>query len=193
MSRDHRAPAERREAWNGVQTGPVPSIPLRMNEEAARLVSRLALAPLPGEGGYFARTWTSPRTGPGGRALASAIVFMITGDEFSALHRIGMDEVWQFGGGDPAELVRIDPATGALRACVLGADVAGGQLPQAAVPAGEWQGARVLPAASKPRGWSLFGCLVAPAWDEREFELGRRDALLRQFPAHAETIRALTR
>lgn len=165
-----------------------------MNAEAGRLISRLGLVPLPREGGFYAPSWTSPRRGPDGRALASAILFLITPDDFSALHRLGMDEIWQFSAGDPAELVRIDPLAGACRACVLGADVAGGHLPQAVVPSGEWQGARILPGPASPaRGWSLFGCTVAPAWDEGDFELGAREALLREFPAHAAIIRALTR
>lgn len=32
----------------------------RMNDEAARIVQRLRLAPLPHEGGIFSRTWTAP-------------------------------------------------------------------------------------------------------------------------------------
>ena len=42
-------------------------------------------------------------------------------------------------------------------------------------------------------GWTLFGCTLSPAWDEREFELGDRDALSRRFPEHGAVIRALTR
>jgi len=165
-----------------------------MNAAASSLVSKLGLVPLPLEGGFYARTWTSPRTGPDGRALASAILFLITREDFSALHRLGMDEVWQFSAGDPTELVRIDPRTGACRACVLGPEVHGGHVAQAVVPAGEWQGARLAaPGAVSPHGWALLGCSVSPAWDEREFELGRREALVRQYPDHAAVIRALTR
>jgi len=177
-----------------VQTGRALSIPLAMNAEARRLVSKLCLAPLPREGGFFTPTWTSPRKGADGRAFASAILFLMTRDDFSALHRLGMDEVWQFSAGDPAELVRIDPRTGSCRACLLGPDPGGGHAAQAVVPAGEWQGARIVPpGAGRARGWALFSCLVSPAWDEGEFELGSRDALVREFPAHAAIVRALTR
>jgi uncharacterized protein len=165
-----------------------------MNAEAGRLISKLGLSPLPREGGFYTRTWTSPGKDAGGRAFASAILFLITRDEFSALHRLGMDEVWQFNAGDPAELVRIDPRGGTCRNCVLGAQVDGGHAAQAVVPAGEWQGARIKPRrGARARGWTLFSCLVSPAWDEGEFELGSRDALVREFPAHARIIRALTR
>jgi predicted cupin superfamily sugar epimerase len=161
-----------------------------MNAEAEQLISRLGLAPLPKEGGFFKATWTSPRTGPDGRACGSAILFLITEKGFSALHRLGTDEIWHFHAGDPAELTQIEPVTGSCRTCILGPDVRGDHAPQAVVRAGVWQGARLLPGG---RGWALFGCTLSPAWEEREFELGRRESLMREFPAHAGIIRALTR
>lgn len=147
--------------------------------------------PLPREGGYFAPAWTSPERGPDGRALGSAILFLITEADFSALHRLKTDEIWHFHAGDPAELVRLGPGAGSGRTVVLGPDIIGGHASQAVVPAGEWQGARIRQPGA--RGWTLFGCTLAPAWDEREFELGRREDLIAEFPAHADSIRALAR
>jgi hypothetical protein len=37
------------------------------------------------------------------------------------------------------------------------------------------------------------GCTVAPGFDFRDFELGRRDDLLAEYPAHDALIRRLTR
>jgi predicted cupin superfamily sugar epimerase len=149
--------------------------------------------PLPREGGYFAPVWTSPDRLPGGRALASAILFLITEADFSALHRLKTDEIWNFHAGDPADLVGLGPGAGSGRLVVLGPDIAGGHAPHAVVQAGEWQGARIRdPKAQGARGWTLFGCTLAPAWDEREFELGRRETLVAEFPAHADLILALT-
>lgn len=163
-----------------------------MNDEAGRLISALGLSPLPGEGGFYASTWTSAATGPDGRACGSSIVFLITEADFSALHRLQTDEIWNFHAGDPAELVLLDPESGAGRVIVLGPDVIGGHVPQAVAPAGHWQGARIA-AGGPGRGWSLFGCSLAPAWDPREFELGNRAALEGDFPSHVSLIRALTR
>jgi uncharacterized protein len=162
-----------------------------MNAEAGQLISRLGLVPLPSEGGFFAPVWTSRATMADGRSCASAIQFLITGSDFSALHRLGMEEVWHFQGGDPAELMLLDPSTGAGRSMVLGPNPTGRHESHAVVPAGTWQGARLCPGGE--RGWALFGCTVAPAWDERQFELGRRADLLRDFPAHASNVIALTR
>jgi uncharacterized protein len=162
-----------------------------MNAEAAHLISRLGLAPLPLEGGFFAPTWTSAHKGPGGRALGSAILFLITVEDFSALHRLGTDEIWHFHAGDPAELTVLDGVGGTGLSYILGPDVAGAHVPQAVVQAGSWQGARLV--AGGARGWALFGCTLSPAWDETEFELGRRADLLRAFPGQAAVIGSLTR
>jgi predicted cupin superfamily sugar epimerase len=165
-----------------------------MNAEAGQLISKLGLAPLPREGGFFAPTWTSQATLPGGRPCASTILFLMTETDFSALHRLRMDEVWHFHAGDSADLALLDPNSGVCRGIVLGPDVTtGGNAPQALVPAGTWQGARLRTDIRAPRGWALFSCTVSPAWDEREFELGLRPELLREFPAHASVITALTR
>jgi predicted cupin superfamily sugar epimerase len=164
-----------------------------MNDEADQLISRLGLVPLPGEGGFFAPVWTCPAALEGGRPCASAILFLITKAGFSALHRLGMDETWHFHAGDPAELALLDPVSRSGRTLVLGPTGVRGQVPKAVVPAGTWQGARLRAAAGETRGWALFGCTVRPAWDEREFELGLRPELLREFPAHAPLVKALTR
>ena len=170
------------------------SISLAVNAEARQIISRLGMIPLPVEGGYFAPVWTSTEIGPGGRALGSAILFLITEEDFSALHRLKTDEIWHFHAGDPAELLQLGPGADSASVTILGPDVAGGDAPQAVVPGGRWQGARIRPPqAPGSRGWTLFGCTLSPAWDEREFELGSREALLGGFPAHAELVRALTR
>jgi predicted cupin superfamily sugar epimerase len=177
-----------------VQTDSGLYISLPVNDEARQIISRLGMTPLPGEGGFFVPTWKSPDKDPKGRAHSSTILFLITKKEFSALHRLRMDEMWHFSAGDPAELVVMGPAADSCRVIVLGADVAGGHFPQAVVTAGEWQGARIRQReGSGAKGWTLFGCTVTPAWDEREFELGQRAALLAGFPAYGELIRDLTR
>jgi predicted cupin superfamily sugar epimerase len=165
-----------------------------MNAEAAHLIRKFGLVPLPGEGGFFARTWTGSASVADGRAAGSAILFLMTENDFSALHRLRCDEVWHFHAGDPAELVRLDPRTKACLISILGPDPEGGHVPQAIARAGEWQGARIVAAhPGAARGWTLVGCTMAPAWSEGEFELGKRKELEREFPAHSAIVRALTR
>ena len=81
----------------------------------------------------------------------------------------------------------------------LGSDVLAGETPPLLVPAGTWQGARLLPGGARSsrgraaRGFALLGCTLSPAWEERGFELGRREQLQREFPQETERIAALTR
>ncbi len=162
-----------------------------MNARATEIVAALQLAPLPGEGGFFRVTWRS--------TTGSAIRFLITTDEFSGLHRIAQDEIWHFYAGDPVEHVQINPHDGACTVARMSPAVLAGDQPQVLVPAGHWQGARLVPVpadenpATARNGYALFGCTVSPPWDERGFELAVRAELLRQFPAHAGWINALTR
>ena len=60
------------------------------------------------------------------------------------------------------------------------------------VPAGGWQGARLVP-EGQTDGWALLSCAMTPAWMEGGFELGRRAELEREFSAAAGLIAALTR
>jgi predicted cupin superfamily sugar epimerase len=169
-----------------------------------RLIAELELKPLPGEGGFFRQTW---RSGTG-----SAILFLLTSDNFSALHRLAQHEIWHFYAGDRVTHVQLDPRDRSARIARMGPDVLAGEQPQLPVPAGVWQGAKladcenpaVIPvhatSESTPRfatgtrhGYALLGCTVSPPWDDSGFTLGARDELKRAFPAHAGWIEALTR
>jgi predicted cupin superfamily sugar epimerase len=157
-----------------------------MIEPVRRIVEKLRLEPLPKEGGFFRQTWRD--------AASSAIYFLLTKSEFSALHRLRTPEVWHFYAGDPVEHVQL--TAGGVVCTRLGPDVLAGQLPQLVVPAGVWQGAR-LPigwvSSQPPHGWALLGCTLAPGWDDGAFELGERAGLLREFPTQAALIQSLTR
>ena len=167
-----------------------------MNAAAEKIIVELRLAPLPHEGGFFRRTWVSQQTLADGRAAGSAILFLIAPDEFSALHRLATDEIWHFHAGDTVEHLQLDPRDGTALRTRLGPDLAAGHQSQLIVRGGIWQGARPAPGASgqgAPAGWALLGCVMAPAWEENEFTLGRREELKRIFPAHADLITAFSR
>ena len=155
-------------------------------------MATLGLAPLAHEGGYFRQTWR--------REASSAIYFLLTQEDFSALHRLRRaDETWHFYAGDTLQHAMLGPGDAVARLTTLGNDVLAGETPQLLVPAGVWQGARLAPSgkgapATAPRaGWALVGCTLAPAWDDKDFELADRAALEREFPGAAALIRALTR
>jgi uncharacterized protein len=107
--------------------------------------------------------------------------------EVSRFHRLKSDEIWYFHAGSSLMLYIID-AGGELKQFALGLNAAQGELPQIIVPRGSIFGAIVSQADS----FTLMGCMVSPGFDFNDFELFSRDALLKEYPQHAEIIGRLT-
>jgi predicted cupin superfamily sugar epimerase len=159
---------------------------------AAEIRELLGLAPLPNEGGYFVETYRAtrrmPASGAAGRSLATAIYYLITPDQFSAMHRVRADEVFHFYMGDAVELLQLTPE-GDGHLAVLGTDLAAGERPQVVVPAGVWQGTRLVPGGA----WALLGTTVSPGFEFEDYEHGERASLIARWPEWRAQIEALTR
>ncbi|GAB1336516.1 cupin domain-containing protein [Streptomyces sp. E-15] len=151
------------------------------------LIAHYGLEPLPREGGLFRRTWAGPER-PDGRPEGSAIVVLLTADDFSALHRLPYAEVWHFHLGDPLHLLLLAP-DGTARHPVLGPDPCAGQHLQLTVPAHTWMGARVAPGGA----WTFFGCTTAPGFTYADYEHGDAAGLTARYPAEAALITRLCR
>ena len=154
------------------------------------LVAHYGLEPIPREGGLFRQTWAGPEL-PDGRPAGTAIVVLLTADDFSALHRLPADEVWHFYLGDPLELLLLAP-DGTTRTAVLGPDVLHGRHLQFTVPGGTWMGARVVAGGA----WTFFGCTMAPGFTYDGYEHGDAGELTTRYansPAEAARITGLCR
>jgi len=164
-----------------------------MNEDIAKLVEVLELSPHP-EGGWYRQVYRSEGEIPreilpvhaGPRPYGTAILFLITADNFSAFHRIASDEIWFHHDGDPVAIDTISP-NGTHRRLRVGS-VRDGEKPQAVVPAGTWFASSVAEGS-----WALVGCAVSPGFDFADFELAERQALVTAFPDLGDLIRSLTR
>ena len=153
------------------------------------VIKLLDLQPHP-EGGHFRETYRSDQTVEtpfGRRAASTAILYLLTGEAFSAFHRVCSDEMFHFYAGDPVALALLDEA--GCRTVTLGSDVGAGQHPQALVPGGCWQGLHLDGGGQ----WALMGCTVAPGFEFEDFELARRDELKAKFPEQGDLIGRLTR
>jgi hypothetical protein len=191
---------------------------IAMRPTAAQMAASLGLQPHP-EGGYYLETYRAAqtlRTPRGRRPASTTIVFLVTAESPSRLHRLASDELWIYQAGLPLELVTISPG-GVLETRVLG-DLeeivrsrdhaappteelpvglpagSGNWLLQALVPAGSWQGARIAGGPHLPAdyAWAVVSCVVTPGFDYADFEMGEREALLAAYPGHEEIVRALT-
>jgi len=164
--------------------------------DAAEIIRRLGLRPLGFEGGYYRETYRSSQGIPsaalpgryaGRRRLATAIYYLITPDSFSRLHRLRSDEIYHFYLGHPVNLVLLFP-DGRRKTIRLGGGPAKGLEPQAVVPRGVWQGARLAPGGR----FALMGTTISPGFDFRDLELGGRASLVKEYPKHRNTIFDLT-
>jgi uncharacterized protein len=159
---------------------------------AAEIIALLKLEPLPNEGGFFRRSYTSDIFWSGLRSVNTAIYFLLTPEGFSALHLLETDEIWHFYAGDPVEHVMLDSISLEGVKTIMGPDLLAGQRPQLVVPTQSWQGARLAP-GPQVHGWALLGCTMSPGWDEDEFTLADCEELTSLFPDWTADILALTR
>jgi predicted cupin superfamily sugar epimerase len=164
---------------------------------AAQIIERLKLVPLTIEGGHFRETYRAELSVPvgalsndygGDRNVSTAIYYLLTPDTFSAIHIIKSDEVFHFYAGDAVEMLQFWP-DGSVRVVIISNDLAAGHEPQLVVPAGVWQGCRLVRGGK----WALMGCTVAPGFDYADFALADRAELVALHPAQAELIEALTK
>ncbi len=167
-----------------------------MSRDAVYWIKKLDLAPHP-EGGYFRETYRSGLSLPasalppefaGTRQASTAIYFLLDGQSFSAFHRLRSDEMWHFYASD-ALVVHELSADGTYAKHTLGGNPEAGEALQLVVKAGRWFAACVR----DPGAYSLVGCTVAPGFDFADFEMAKRQELLRQYPQHKELILRFTR
>jgi uncharacterized protein len=160
---------------------------------ASYFIENLSLIPHP-EGGYYKETYRSDEVFPGtvskfpsGRNYATAIYYLLEQGDHSAFHKIRSDECWHHYAGDTL-WIHIIHSDGKYECIHLGKQSALGEVFQYVVPANAWF-------ASEPSPQSVFvlaGCTVSPGFDFIDFELGKMNDLINQFPQHSRIIQQLS-
>jgi predicted cupin superfamily sugar epimerase len=164
---------------------------------AEQIIELFGMKPLPSEGGYYTETYRCPQkmtqaelpTGYiGERNFSTAILYLLTPETFSALHRVGSDEVFHFYLGGPVTMLQLH-SDGTSKVITLGHDILNGQRVQAVVPAGTWRGCFL----NQGGRFALMGTTVSPGFDFDDFEPARREQLLARYPDQSNLILKLTR
>jgi predicted cupin superfamily sugar epimerase len=151
---------------------------------ADEIIKLFSLKPLPNEGGYYIETYRAtektsdlPAGYKGARNFSTAILYLITPQSFSKLHRVKSDEIFHFYLGDAVEMLKITE-NGKAETEILGINLLNGQKPQTIVHRNLWQGTK-LTAGGK---FALLGCTVAPGFEFADYQHGNRADLIKQFP-----------
>lgn len=159
------------------------------------VIKKLSLVPLEGEGGFFKQTFKDPSSvtfthsfKTKHRSASTAIYYLITQNQFSALHRLPQTEVFHFYLGSPVEMVQMS-ADGILNRLILGPHIDQNQQLQVIVESNTWQGTRLMQGGE----WALLGATVSPGFEFEDMELASRSELISLYPDLRETIIAFTR
>lgn len=158
---------------------------------AEEIKALLRLEPHPIEGGSFRQTYASAETVElprGARTLNTAIYYLLEAGTFSEMHMLPSDEIFHFYLGDPVEMLQLYP-DGRSALLTLGPDLAAGEHVQLVVPAGVWQGTRLVEGGRL----ALLGCTVSPGFDYADYHNASAAELTGKWPQEAARIRALTR
>lgn len=146
------------------------------NMDAFKYIEKLGLEPHP-EGGYFRQVYGNDETGT---KAVSTIYYMLTGDNISAFHKLHeMTEIWYYHAGERLNLYVINP-DGEL---VVHHLFANNEM-QVVIEPEQWFAAEI----PTKNGFCLVGCSVTPAFKYENFELAKKEELLKAFPQHAELI-----
>lgn len=164
-----------------------------MNYSADYFIKSLDMNVHP-EGGYYKESFISNSKLPENtlhineeRFLWTSIYFLLRTGEVSNFHRLKSDEMWYFHAGEALTIYMISP-NGELIEKHLGLNIENGESPQVLVPKNY-----IFGSSMNKDGFSLVGCMVAPGFDFKDFELFEREDLISKYPAHKEIIEKLTR
>ena len=148
------------------------------------------------EGGYYKEIYRSeeviakealPGRYSAERNVSTSIYFLLAKAQVSHLHKLQSDEIWHFYYGHSLTIYMIDEK-GKYAEQKLGRNLDEGEALQFVIPKSTWFAAEV----NDKNSFSLIGCTVAPGFDFADFELAKREELIKLFPQHKSIIESLT-
>ena len=156
-----------------------------MNTIIQSLIRHYDLKPLPVEGTLFSQNYQSKSEDSDGKPDGTAIIGLYCNDPYSVslFHKLTVDEIWHFYGGDPLKLILLYP-DGSTRDIIMGSNPLAGQIVQFVVPAGVWQAGQMVDGGK----YSLYGCTMAPGFTENMFEGGTVTDLVKLYPGRIKEI-----
>lgn len=159
-----------------------------MLPEVKALIKHYKLDPMPVEETLFISTYRSYQEFGDGRPSCTAIIALYCDGprSVSLFHKLPVDEVWHFYGGDSLRLVLLYP-DGSSKDVIMGNDSLKGHYVQFIVPAGVWQAGHMVAGGR----YSLYGCTMAPGFTGEIFEGGTRDQLIDVYPDRVNDINRL--
>lgn len=162
-----------------------------MNEKSRYYIDKLQLQLHP-EGGYYNEIYRSgemifsdhlPNRYQSNRAFSTSIFFLLDGRDFSAFHRLKLDELWHFYDGSTVRISEIT-SDGKFNEIFLGKNLEQGEKFQATIRKDNWFAAELV----DKTGFALVGCTVSPGFDFADFEMADCNNLIEKYPDYKSKI-----
>lgn len=150
------------------------------------LIKKLDLKPLEIEGGFYVETYRSNDFFVAQRRkkrLSTAIYYLLRKGDVCKIHRLKSDEIWHHYVGDSVNIYFFYQ-DGRFEKKVLGKKVLKDEYPQLLIPKNTFFSAKL----KKGGKFALLGTTVSPAFEFEDFELPKREDLLKQFPSQKKII-----
>lgn len=122
------------------------------------------------------------------RSSSTAIYYLLTNKDISVFHRIKSDEIWHFYSGNTLIIYEIDK-NGRLIEHKLGKNLEKNESFQIVIKAGNWFAAGL----EDKKGYCLSGCTVSPGFEFADFEMAKKEELLKEYPRHSEIIKRFSK
>ncbi len=148
----------------------------------------LDLRPLPAEGGFYSETYRSGIVlGVGGKSCGTCIYYFLQGNDRSAWHRLKSDEIWFYHAGSAAIQLLLFP-DGRFEERHIGVNFECKERPQGIIPAGTWQ--TTFLKGGYHDSWGLFSTVVCPGFEFSDYEAGKSEDLVKEWPAARKKMEA---
>jgi len=162
-----------------------------------KIINKFNLTPLKEEGGFFIETYRSaeiigkgnlPLRYKSARHFSTSILYLITYDNYSALHKVASDEIFHFYLGDAVIMLNLF-GDGSSQKIKLGSDIFNDEYVQYLVPKNTWQGAKLAEGGT----YALLGTTVSPGFEFEDYVFAGpyKNELLHKYPDSASMINEL--
>ena len=167
------------------------------DEIILKIINKFNMIPLKDEGGYFTETYRSkekievknlPLRYKSKRCFLTSILYLITPEHYSFLHKIFSDEIFHFYLGDSVIMLNLFEE-GSSKIVKMGSDIFADENIQHIVPKNTWQGAKLEEGGS----FALLGTTVSPGFEFEDYISAKpyKDEILKKYPAFNSLINEL--
>jgi len=170
---------------------------MKNNDPVEKIIKKFNMTSLENEGGYFTETYRSeeiilkehlPLRYKSARNFSTSILYLITPDNFSALHKVASDEMFHFYLGDEVIILNLFE-DGKGQIIKMGSSIFTGEQIQYLVPKNTWQGAKLAEGGK----FALLGTTVSPGFEFEDFVQAKtyKNEILNKYPDFASLINEL--